>query len=379
MRQIFTLLMTKFYAGSVGHFCPTPVRGSVKYGQHGGCAAELFQDLNLPKETALSLAALGNLGVSKATWSTYKTAKAMLAKCETETQSDLSLPFNERKTLIFVDWLTRVRKLKGATVNSYLAGIRQLHIISNFDAPVIRTGLVKLVLKGINNRDGIQKRSEKPANRLPMTVNTMLIFKNTISSSHLCSNDKRLIWAVATLAFAGGFRIGELLSKHEATYDPDFTLLAKDVSTSSDKQGRTTIHVYLKCPKETKSAAPTVVDVFQSGGSVCPVKAFLTWSKLRPRIRNEPLFRLDNGTPLTGTRMNRLIDQLLNPYVDKGVGRFNAHSFRTGLASMLANAGLPADELQAIGRWSSRAFEVYLKLKRTKRIATAKKVTELIH
>jgi hypothetical protein len=151
--------------------------------------------LNLPEETARSLAALGNLGVSKTTWSTYRTAKVMLAKCETETRSDLSLPFNERKTLIFVDWLVRVRNLRGATVNLYLSGVRQLHIVSNFDA--------------------------------------------------------------------------------------------------------------------------SVVDVFHSDGDICPVKAFLTWSKLRLRNQNEPLFRFDNGTPLTGTRMNRLIDQLLNPYVDK--------------------------------------------------------------
>jgi integrase len=350
----------------------------VKYGNRGGCPAELFQDLNLPEETARSLADLGNLGVSKTTWSTYKTAKAMLAKCETETRSDLSLPFNERKTLIFIDWLVRIRKLRGATVNSYLAGIRQLHIVNNFDAPVIRTGLVKLVLKGISNRDRILKRSENPAGRLPMTINTMLMFKNAISSSHLNGHDKRLIWAVATLAFAGGFRIGELLSKHEATFDPDFTLLAKNVSTSTDKHGRVTIHVHLKCPKETKSATPTLVDVFQSDGDICPVKAFLTWSKLRSRNQNEPLFRFDNGTPLTGTRMNRLIDQLLNPYVDRNIGKFNSHSFRIGLASMLANAGLPDDELQAIGRWSSRAFEVYLKLKRTKRMSVGKKVTELI-
>ena len=349
----------------------------MKYGSKGGCPVELFQDLNLPEETAKSLAAFSNLGVSKATWSTYRTAKVMLAKCEAETSSDLSLPFDERKTLIFVDWLVRVRNLKGATVNSYLAGVRQLHIVSNFDAPVIRTGLVKLVLKGISNRDGIQKRSQQQANRLPMTINTMLIFKNAISSSHLHGYDKRLIWAVATLAFAGGFRIGELLSKHEATFDPDFTLLAKNVSTSYDKQGKATIHVKLNCPKETKSAAPIVVDVFQSDGEICPVKAFLTWSKLRPRSQNEPLFRFDNGTPLTGTRMNRLIDQLLNPYVEKSLGRFSAHSFRIGLASMLANAGLPDDELQAIGRWSSRAFEVYLKLKRTKRMSVGRKVTDL--
>jgi hypothetical protein len=88
----------RFYAGSVAQFCPTPVRGSVKYGNKGGCAAELFRDLDLPEETAQS----------KNTWSAYRTAKVMLAKCETETRSDLSLLFNEKKTLIFVDWLVRV-------------------------------------------------------------------------------------------------------------------------------------------------------------------------------------------------------------------------------------------------------------------------------
>jgi hypothetical protein len=246
----------RFHAGSVAQFYPTPVRGSVKYGSKGGCPVELFQDLNLPQETAKSLAALSNLGVSKATWSTYRTAKVMLAKCETETNSDLSLPFDERKTLIFVDWLVRVRNLRGATVNSYLAGVRQLHIVSNFDAPVIRTGLVKLVLKGIRNKDGIQKRNQQQANRLPMTISTMLIFKNAIASSHLHGHDKRLIWAVATLAFAGGFRIGELLSRHEATFDPDFTLLGKTCLLVSTNMGEPPFTCNLTALKKQSQQLP---------------------------------------------------------------------------------------------------------------------------
>jgi hypothetical protein len=71
------LTVPRFYAGPVAQFCPTPVRGSVKYGSKGGCPVELFQELNLPQETAKSLAALSNLGVSKATWSTYRTAKVL--------------------------------------------------------------------------------------------------------------------------------------------------------------------------------------------------------------------------------------------------------------------------------------------------------------
>jgi hypothetical protein len=85
-----------------------------------------------------------------------------------------------------------------------------------------------------------------------MTINTMLVFKNTIVSSHLNNNDKRLVWAVATLAFAGAFRLGELLSKHEATFDPDFTLLTKDIKISTDLKGSTTVQISLKMSKRSK-------------------------------------------------------------------------------------------------------------------------------
>ncbi len=79
--------------------------------------------LELPAETAASLAALGNLGVAQNTWSTYKTARTMIKKCETEMKVDLTIPFDQRKTLIFIDYLIRVRSLKTSTVTSYLAGV----------------------------------------------------------------------------------------------------------------------------------------------------------------------------------------------------------------------------------------------------------------
>jgi hypothetical protein len=353
------------------------VRGSVKYGSTGGCTAELLSELNLPAETAQSLASLGNLGVAKSTWSAYKTAKVMVDKCQSETKTDLTLPFDQKKTLIFIDWLVRIRKVSAATVNTYLSGVRQLHIVNNIDLPILRSNLTKLILKGISNRDGIKKRSERNPSRLPMTINTMLVFKNTIVSSHLNNNDKRLVWAVATLAFAGAFRLGELLSKHEATFDPDFTLLTKDIKLSTDHKGSTTVQITLKCPKEAKNATPTVVDVFQNDGPICPVKAFTTWFRLKPRKNNSPLFRFENGTPLTSTRMNKLMHLLLGPYTKAEIGSFCGHSFRIGLASLLASSGLTDEELQAAGRWSSRAFEVYMKLKRTKRSSVGRKIGQL--
>jgi hypothetical protein len=364
------------YIGSTS-FCPTPVRGNSKYGQKGGCASELLKELDLPEETAKSIASLGNLGISKSTWSTYSTAKTMITKCQKDTGADLSLPFDQKKVLIFIDWLVRVRNLKGSTVNSYLAGARQLHLTIGLEPPNFRTGLVKLVLKGVNNRDGIMKRSSNNTGRLPMTMNMMMVFRNLVHNSSFNAHDRKLIWAVATVAFAGAFRIGELLTKQEATFDPDFSLLAKDVTWNTDRQGKTVIHVSLKCPKETKTAAPTVVDLYQNDGLLCPVKAFFSWQKLQYRDPTAPLFRFKDGNPLTGGKMNKIVRTLLDPYTDLKIGFFGTHSFRIGLASTLGSLGFEDADIQSAGRWSSRAFEAYMKLKRTKRAAMNKKISKL--
>jgi hypothetical protein len=47
--------------------------------------------------------------------------------------------------------------------------------------------------------------------------------------------------------------------------------------------------------------------------------------------------------------MNRLMRLLLDPYTDTSIGYFSGHSFRIGLASMLANLGLPDKSCKPLG------------------------------
>lgn len=365
------------FTAQKGDFCPTPVRGKTKYGEKGGCTSDLLKSLQLPEGTAQALSELGNLGITRSTWSTYKTAKTMLSKCESETKVDLSLPFDQKKTLIFIDWLARTRGLKRSTINSYLAGIRQLHIIQGLEEPTMHTGLVKLVLRGLANKEGIEKRTTSRTGRMPMTPRMMLVLKNLLITAKLSNHDKRLVWSVSTMAFAGAFRIGEILSKHESTYDPSFTLLTEDVTWSKGLDGKTTLHICLKCPKETKSAAPTTVDIYQNDGPLCPIKAFMTWRNLKNRDRNMPMFRAESGTPFTGGKLNKILRELLDPYVDRSLGTFSAHSFRIGIATILGSRGYTDEEIKAAGRWSSRAFESYTRLTRTKRALMGKQISTL--
>lgn len=345
---------------------PTALPGATKYGTTGGCTANLLLGLTLPKAITESIAKWGNMGIAKKTWSTYKTAQVMLMKCGTETKINMDLPLSMEQTLVFINWLAETRNLKHATINSYLAGIRQLHIIKGMQEPELRTGLVKLVLKGIANRDGITARKRNWSGRLPMTKNAMLLFERLIKRSSLNEQDKALTWTVATVAFAGAFRIHEILARTESTFDPNFTLLAEDVTTSK-VDSQEILHFKLKCPKESKAATPTMVDLYRNSGPLCPVSAFKKWVNLKHRDPKLPMFRRQCGTPLTGTKMNTIMKQLLGPYTDKSIGFFATHSFRIGIATMLGQAGFEDQEIMTTGRWSSRVFERYIKLARTRR------------
>jgi hypothetical protein len=355
---------------------PIGAQGTAKYGSTGICEAGKMEHVNLSVEAKESLAKLANFGVAKSTWSSYRTAEKMLLMCQQETRTSFTFPITRDNVLVFIDWLIRSRKVKGTTINSYLSGIRQLHIARGMDPPNIRDGFINLVLKGKMNKDAAEKRSGTQRTRLPVTVNVMMLLKKLVRQWDKTIMEKLLVWAVCTLAFAGSFRIGELLCGREGQFDPDYTLLTEDVTECLNSVNKM-LSIRLKCPKETKSASPTIVDVFESKGPLCPVKAWSRWKERARTQRGRPLFVLESGTPLTGRKLNSYLKTLLEPYIDYNKGSITTHSFRAGVPSMLAAAGHDTEEIKRVGRWSSNAVEKYIKLERTKRVSMAKKIREM--
>jgi len=183
------------------------------------------------------------------------------------------------------------------------------------------------------------------------------------------------VWAVATLAFHGGFRIHELLARQESSFDPDFTLLTEDVVIVEDKSGKK-LTVRLKSPKEDRTGKVVVVDIHETKGSLCPIRAFENWRRGSQTTPGMPLFRDEAGVPLTGNKLNRILKDRIGGFAVGG-GKFTTHSFRSGLASTMANKGLTEDDIAEAGRWSSNAYELYIKTPRMKRAAVAKKIAKL--
>jgi hypothetical protein len=358
-------------------FTPVGKKGSSKYGNNKKVTEDLFRNFKLSEESKKALATVGNFGLARSTWSTYGTAERMLAKCAKSTGRKLELPLNQEDVLEFVGWLIGERNIKAATVNSYLAGIRQMHIMKGIEPPMLRTSLVKFLLKGKANLDNIKARTKNEAKRLPMTMNMMRLLKEEIRRWEADLDLKLLLWAVATMAFHGAFRIHELLCRLESEFDPDFALLGKDVKLKEGADGVLALEVKLKCPKESKSGKVVVVDIFASGGTLCPVKAFTRWQSKTTKTENMPLFRDNKGVPMTGSKINNYLKFLLSKHVDYKKGKFTGHSFRIGLATTLGTLGFSDADVKEAGRWSSNVHEIYMKLPRRRRLAVAEKISKL--
>jgi len=296
-----------------------------------------------------------------------------LAKFLKEKKERLELPVSEKNILGFIHWLAYERGLKAATVSGYIAGVRKLHIVKGLEEPKLRTELVAMVLEGRKNLEAVERLSQATQERQPVTMDVMLLLKAQLMSWDSHPTDRMTAWCICTLLFHGACRGGELLCKFSQEFDPAVNLLRKDLQLCEDKETGKTLQLKLKLPKENKDRRATIVDVFESGSRICPVRAFTKWEKAtREADREQPAFIWTSGKLVTMSAMNAIIKGRLDQFLPGH--KISLHSFRTGAASMMANLGFSDKDIKAVGRWSSRAFENYIKLPRTKRLTTLTKL-----
>ena len=238
----------------------------------------------------------------------------MLLLCQKKYRTKFEWPMTKDNTYMWIYWLVEERGLKAATVNNYLSGARQLHLAKGLEPPKLRDDHVKDILKGRSNMEASRSnRNRTQGGRLPMTMPLMRLLKGKIGQADMDTDMKLLMWTVSSLAFYGAFRIHELLSNSEATFDPDQTLLVEDFQLRG-QEGNRVLEIRLKCPKEKKAGKPTVVDVFKVGGPLCPIRAFTKWAIQAEMTTGQPLFRRQDGTPLTGRRFNTCLKTTLGKF-----------------------------------------------------------------
>ncbi len=306
--------------------------------------------------------------------------KKHLEACSTVTGTKFEFPLDDDKILVFISYLFWEKKLKATTVSKMLCALCMLHLTYGFPSPMLRPAIVKLVLKGKDNWDAEEARSLPT--RMPITIKILKLLKVLLTlEKRYTQKQGALIWSIACLAFWGAFRVGELLPKRSRTIDPMYDLLKRDVVLKTRKVegvSRKLLTVTLKCPKESKPGRGAVtIEVIENGTCVCPVAAYVRYRELVGSGREDSAcFREPSGFAYRHAAFNKDLKTILSDKLR--YGKLSGHSFRIGLASLMAAAGLSDDTIQVAGRWSSEAFKLYIKLGRVTRVRMAARLAKLV-
>jgi len=82
----------------------------------------------------------------------------------------MDFPLSTRSIIIFVHWLFETRKVTASTANTYLSGLRYLHLVKGVDIPVLRPVIIEQLIKGKRNLENIEKRQNQKPGRAPITL-----------------------------------------------------------------------------------------------------------------------------------------------------------------------------------------------------------------
>ena len=297
---------------------------------------------HLKNEVEFVLAA----AVAPSTASTYKAGlDSYILFCRQIAQPPF--PVTEDRLIYFV---TSARhRLAFKTIKVYLAAVQYQSAVLGFPLTIASMVRIQYVLKGIRRLQGSEfTRLLRPQITIEHLKTLQRYFKTSVSPQV----DGDMMSAAALLAFFGLLRASEYLADTPRSYDRLCNLQVQHICFAPDLKS---LKVCIPQSKTDPFRMGQQVTIWSTGNELCPVKAILRYVRHHP-TGTGPLFTFANGTFLTRQRWSELIQSVISDI------NINTHSFRIGGASAAAAAGIPDSTIQILGRWSSEAFKLYLRI-----------------
>ena len=174
-----------------------------------------------------------------------------------------------------------------------------------------------------------------------------------------------LLWAACCVGFFGFMRSGEFTSSHASPS----AVLFKDLAVDSHTDTRM-VRLFLSQAKNDPFKKGILIFLGKSGKAVCPVNALLGYVAVRP-VAGGPLFIWEDMSPLSRDQFVHKVKAALQA-ANVNSESYSGHSFRIGAATTAAAAGVPADTIKMLGRWSSDAYQLYVRTPRESLAAVAR-------
>jgi hypothetical protein len=171
-------------------------------------------------------------------------------------------------------------------------------------------------------------------------------------------HDALLLKTAMCLAFFGCFWAGELCLPDKESFSARQHLTYGDVTLDTHLSTAT---IRLKQSKTDTLNQGVMVKVGCSGTSTCAYCLLLRFSGQHPHPAPSSPFFLDSYSVVLRKSHFISTTKLLLALAGYDSSLYSGHSYRAGTATTGAAAGFSAWELKMLGRWSSNAYQVYLR------------------
>lgn len=237
--------------------------------------------------------------------------------------------------------------IKPTSVDSYLSGIcNQLEPFFPDVREARRHRLVTRTLRGCKKLRGVATQRKRPLHR-----NELADLAPTYSTSN--SHNDLLFFTILLTGFFGLMRLGELVVPNRLELqDPRKITMRPSVELLSN--GFAFFLPGHKADRFFEGNRIIIQETAAADDPVGPFKRYLTSrDKLFP-FHPQLWLRANGSSPTRNWFLRRLKRHFDEPDVA-------GHSLRAGGATALAEAGIPSHIIQAIGRWSSNTFQIYIR------------------
>ncbi len=289
-------------------------------------------------------------GLAKTTLKMYDSAWSHFSSfCAT--LSVAVLPVNVSCVSAFIVHCYESRKMQPSSIKSMVAGIQfHLRCLDPSTTSLLGNPSIRLLINGL--------KKEKPQGndqRLPLTLSLLLKLISRLREGCFGSYTDLMLESALLTAFYGFLRGGEFTTRTDI-FNSSQDLTISDVTIYSHY-----FTMYLKHSKTDKNKEGTVIFISESNSVLfCPLSSMLAYLRSRPQAGpQDPLFSTEEGKPMSRAWFASRL-RLLCQYCGLSPERYTAHSLRIGAATTAASSS-PVSTLKAMGRWSSVAYERYLR------------------
>ena len=228
----------------------------------------------------------------------------------------------------------------------YLTGVRHFlrDIYPDFDKSRA-SAFVQTTIRG-----SVKLRADPVRRKDPLRIHHLLMFNNIASESK--SYDDMLFATILSLAFFACHRIGELVIPN----DKSLFDWRKVIKRSSVIHSNRRIQYTLPYHKGDPFYRGTII-MHMSHPEVDPVSMLSAYLLMRDQLHQgrPALFIKEDGSLPTRS----WFDNKFFKYLSRT--EFGGHSARSGGATYYAGLGLSEDVIQALGRWSSATWKIYVR------------------